>query len=145
MALGFSMHSGEDEQPLNAILGSGINQDGRSSSLTAPNGPSQQQARLNPAVQSYCAGQPMGSLSICRFWTVQAALLLLEVNSLRCCRSCAWHWRMRACMLPASAAWRCMARGLPWAIPLRSVQLQLCLEDPPGSPACLLGLIRRCA
>ena len=64
MALGFSMHSGEDEQPLTAILGSGINQDGRSSSLTAPNGPSQQQARLNPAVHfvalcwSTC-GQPL--------------------------------------------------------------------------------------
>ena len=69
MPLCFSMHSGEDEQPFNAILGSGINQDGRSSSLTAPNGPSQQQVRLNPAVQFYCVGQPVGSLSISSFWT----------------------------------------------------------------------------
>lgn len=46
MALGFSMHSAEDGAALGAVLGSAINQDGRSSSLTAPNGPSQQQARL---------------------------------------------------------------------------------------------------
>ena len=44
--LGFSMHSGAEGTPLHAVLGSAINQDGRSSSLTAPNGPSQQQVRV---------------------------------------------------------------------------------------------------
>ena len=43
--LGLSMHSraGAEGMPLHAVLGTAINQDGRSSSLTAPNGPSQQQ------------------------------------------------------------------------------------------------------
>ncbi len=64
MAIGFSIHSGQNEQPLTAVLGSAINQDGRSSSLTAPNGPSQQQARLDLAVHSWCVGQPVGSFSV---------------------------------------------------------------------------------
>ena len=48
MTLGLSAHisGGADGTPLNAILGTAINQDGRSSSLTAPNGPSQQQVWL---------------------------------------------------------------------------------------------------
>ena len=44
--LGFSMRSAAEGAPLCTVLGSAINQDGRSSSLTAPNGPSQQQARM---------------------------------------------------------------------------------------------------
>ena len=50
VALGFSRHIAETTAALNAVLGSAINQDGRSSSLTAPNGPSQQQV----APLSYC-------------------------------------------------------------------------------------------
>ena len=42
MALGLSLCTGSSDV-CTAILGSAINQDGRSSSLTAPNGPSQQQ------------------------------------------------------------------------------------------------------
>ena len=45
VSMGFSLQSGEGggNAPQTAVLGSAINQDGRSSSLTAPNGPSQQQ------------------------------------------------------------------------------------------------------
>ena len=58
MALGFSMHSGEDDTPLNAVLGTAINQDGRSSSLTAPNGPSQQQVNLIADNSALSSGLP---------------------------------------------------------------------------------------
>ncbi len=46
MALGFSRRSTDNAAALDVVLGSAINQDGRSSSLTAPNGPSQQQVIL---------------------------------------------------------------------------------------------------
>ena len=48
VTMGFSLHASKlnGGESLNAILGSAINQDGRSSSLTAPNGPSQQQASI---------------------------------------------------------------------------------------------------
>ncbi len=44
MSLGFSRMDQAGSSALAVLLGSAINQDGRSSSLTAPNGPSQQQA-----------------------------------------------------------------------------------------------------
>ena len=46
MALGLSLCTGSSDART-AILGSAINQDGRSSSLTAPNGPSQQQVGVS--------------------------------------------------------------------------------------------------
>ena len=52
MALGFGRHNADSAAPLNVVLGSAINQDGRSSSLTAPNGPSQQQVILCDAKAS---------------------------------------------------------------------------------------------
>ena len=42
MAMGLSLCTGPHDSR-SVVLGSAINQDGRSSSLTAPNGPSQQQ------------------------------------------------------------------------------------------------------
>lgn len=42
--MGFGIHNPSCSQSLAVVLGSAINQDGRSSSLTAPNGPSQQEA-----------------------------------------------------------------------------------------------------
>ena len=49
VTLGLSIHgSGSVDVPVNAVLGTAINQDGRSSSLTAPNGPSQQQVPYHP-------------------------------------------------------------------------------------------------
>lgn len=50
MSLGFSLHNSTDGgEEVTAVLGSAINQDGRSSSLTAPNGPSQQQVTVLPS------------------------------------------------------------------------------------------------
>ncbi|CAL5223543.1 g6075 [Coccomyxa viridis] len=46
-------HNADSAAPLNVVLGSAINQDGRSSSLTAPNGPSQQQV-MRLAVEAAC-------------------------------------------------------------------------------------------
>jgi hypothetical protein len=53
--MGLSLHSGQRDAGVTSsapedvgsivVLGSAINQDGRSSSLTAPHGPSQQQVR----------------------------------------------------------------------------------------------------
>ena len=50
MTLGLSLHGSGSMGglPVNAVLGTAINQDGRSSSLTAPNGPSQQQVNFGP-------------------------------------------------------------------------------------------------
>ena len=45
MTLGFTSQS-QAANPVVAVIGSAISQDGRSSSLTAPNGPSQQQAKF---------------------------------------------------------------------------------------------------
>ena len=63
VTLGISLHTGAEGAPLNAVLGSAINQDGRSSSLTAPNGPSQQQV-MPAAPGRPCSGQP-GSRARC--------------------------------------------------------------------------------
>ncbi|CAL8465604.1 g5140 [Coccomyxa elongata] len=74
MSMGFSLQSvgGGGNASQTAILGSAINQDGRSSSLTAPNGPSQQQvirlalvdASLEPArlgcLEMHGTGTPLG-------------------------------------------------------------------------------------
>ena len=79
VTMGFSLHASKlnGGEPLNAILGSAINQDGRSSSLTAPNGPSQQQAsilikafrvNLNRNPKHYTESFPLSTIGQCTHW-----------------------------------------------------------------------------
>ena len=114
------------------ILGTAVNQDGRSSSLTAPNGPSQQQAQRDlPCVFMPFARPHRCFVDSLLHWRQGCAALVPQV--LLAGRSSEPLSTYRPRMPTMSASSRCMARAPDWATPLRSAPHSQCSGPPPST------------